>query len=146
MIKVEGSVVINRSVEQVWKFLTNVDNASKWDTGIVEARQTTAGPVGLGTAVEAVRESRGKRRIMKVEVTEYELNKKVTWKTDAGFATGKMIYSFESVGGGTRLSKSSEVELKGFFKLLKPILRRRFSKSEIELDLGNIKRNMEASA
>jgi hypothetical protein len=38
------------------------------------------------------------------------------------------------------------VELKGFFKLLTPIIRRRFNKEEIELDLDNIKRNVEASS
>jgi uncharacterized protein YndB with AHSA1/START domain len=139
-------VVIDRSVEQVWKFLTDVENASKWDTGIVEARQTSAGPVGLGTRLEVVRESRGKRRTMEVEVTEYEPDKRVAWKLDAGFATGRTIYSFEPLGGETRLSKSTEVKPRGFFKLLTPILRRQFRESEIELDLANIKRNIEASA
>jgi carbon monoxide dehydrogenase subunit G len=146
MIKVEGSEVINRPKEQVWKFLTSVENASKWDTGIIEAKQTSDGPVGLGTILEAVSESRGKRRNLKVEVTEYDPNKRVAWTIDAGFGTGKSIYTLESAGSGTRLSKSSEVELKGFFKLLTPIIRRRFNKEEIELDLDNIKRNVKASS
>jgi hypothetical protein len=30
MIRVEGSEVINRPIDQVWKFLTSVENASKW--------------------------------------------------------------------------------------------------------------------
>lgn len=147
MIKVEGSVVITRPIEQVWKFLTSVENASKWDTNIVEAKQTSDGPVGLGTTVEAVSESRGKRRILKVEVTEYEMNKRVAWTVvDPRLGTGKSIYTFESVGSGTRLSKLSEVEPKGFFKLLTPIIRHRFNKEEIALDLGGIKHNVEASA
>jgi len=147
MIKVEGSVEINRPIEQVWKFLTSVENASKWDTGIVEARQTSDGPVGLGTIIEAVSESRNKRRTLKVEVTEYDLNKRVAWTiADAGFGSGKTIYNFEPVGSGTKLSKSSEVELKRFFKLLTPIIRRRLTKDEIILDLDNIKNNVEATA
>ena len=147
MIKVEGNIEINRPIEQVWKFLTSVENASKWDTGIVEARQTSNGPVGLGTIIEAVSESRSKRRTLKVEVTEYDLNKRVAWKIgDAGFATGRSIYNFESSDRGTRLSKTSEIELKSFYKLLTPILRRRFTNDEIVLDLNNIKRYVEASA
>jgi carbon monoxide dehydrogenase subunit G len=144
MIRVEGNVEINRPIEQVWSFLTNIDNASKWDTGIIEAKKTSDGPVGLGTTLDAVTESRNKRRIMKVKVTEYDLYKKVAWTiADAGFGTGKTIYKFESVGGGTILSKISEVELKPLLKLLTPILRRRFNESEIKLDLENIKHNVE---
>jgi carbon monoxide dehydrogenase subunit G len=144
MIRVEGNVEINRPIEQVWSFLTNIDNASKWDTGIIEAKQTSDGPVGLGTTIDAVSESRNKRRILKVKVTEYDLNKKVAWTVDdAGFGTGNIIYNFESVNGGTKLSKTSEVELKPIFKLLTPILRRRFNESEIKLDLENIKHNVE---
>ena len=144
MIRAEGSIEINRPIIQVWNFLTSVENAPKWDTGIVEARQTSDGPVGLGTTVEAVRESRNKRRTLKIEVTEYDPNKKVAWSiADAGFGSGKTIYNFEPVNGGTRLSKSSEVELKRFFKLLTPIIRRRFTKDEIKLDLDNIKNYIE---
>ena len=147
MIKVEGSVEINRPIEQVWKFLTSVENASKWDTGIVEAKQTSDGPVGLGTTVEAVSESRNKRRILTVEVTEYDLNKRVAWTVaNTGFGTGKVIYKFEPIRNGTRLSKSSEVDLKSFFKLLTPIIRRRLTTDEIKLDLANIKNNVEATA
>ena len=148
MIRAEGSIEINRPIIQVWNFLTNVENASKWDTGIVEARQTSDGPVGLGTTVEAVRESRNKRRTLKIKVTEYDPNKRVAWTIDdagfEGFGTGKTIYNFEPFDGGTRLSKSSEVELKRFFKLLTPIIRRRFTKEEIKLDLDNIKCFVEA--
>jgi uncharacterized protein YndB with AHSA1/START domain len=145
MIKIEGSVLIDRPVEKVWNFLTSVENASKWDTGIVEARQTSEGSVGLGTTVEAISESRGRRRIMPIKVTAYDPDKRVAWSVNAGFAMGKVTYDFENVEGGTRLSKSTELELKGLYNLLKPILRRRYNQSEIVLDLGNIKRNVEAS-
>jgi uncharacterized protein YndB with AHSA1/START domain len=147
MIKVEGSKVIDRPIEQVWKFLTSVENASKWDTDIVEARQTSDGPVGLGTTLDAVSESRGKRRTMKIKVTEYEMNKKVAWTVDdPRMGSGRSIYTFEPAGSGTRLSKASELELKGVFKMLTPIIRRRLSQEEIGLDLDNIKHNVEDAA
>jgi uncharacterized protein YndB with AHSA1/START domain len=145
MIKVEGNVEINRPLEQVWKFLTSVDNASKWDSGILEAHQTSDGPVGLGTTLEAVRDMGGKRRSMNVKVTEYDPIKRVAWTIDAGIGTGKSIYTFESAGSATKLSKTSQLELKGLYNLLTPILRRRFNKSEIEHDLETIKRSVEFS-
>lgn len=147
MIRVEGTVEINSSVEQVWKFMTNAANATKWDTGIIEARQISDGPVGLGTTVEAVSEARGKRRTMKVEVTEFDLNKKVAWKILVpGLGTGKAIYRFEALDHGTKLSKTSELELNRFFKLFTPIIRRRLSEDEIDLDLNNIKHYVEDTA
>jgi coenzyme Q-binding protein COQ10 len=146
MISVEGRQVINRPIDQVWKYLTSVENASKWDAGTLEARQISSGPVGLGTTLETVREMRGKRRSMKVVVTEYDPSKKVAWTIDAGVGTGKRIYTFEPASSGTLLSKTTQVELKGFYKLLTPILRRRFNKSVIEQDLNNIKQYVEALA
>jgi uncharacterized protein YndB with AHSA1/START domain len=146
MIKMEGSVVIERPIEQVWGFLTSAENASKWDTGILEARQTSSGPVGLGTTLEAVREMRGRRRSMNVKVTEFEPIKRVAWAIDFGMGTGTSIYSFETAVCGTLLSKSSQVELKGVYNLLTPIMRRRLTAEEVGLNLNNIKQNVEASA
>lgn len=54
MTRTEASVTINRSAEDVWKFITDVSNGPKWDEGLTEWRQTFAGPLGVGTTFRAI--------------------------------------------------------------------------------------------
>ena len=41
MIKAEQSMIINRPVEEVWEYLSNVENMAKWDQGVLEAKLTS---------------------------------------------------------------------------------------------------------
>jgi uncharacterized membrane protein len=43
MVKLEQSIMINRPVEEVWKFMSHWENGPKWDCGVVEARQISEG-------------------------------------------------------------------------------------------------------
>jgi uncharacterized protein YndB with AHSA1/START domain len=46
MVKIVASVLIDRPVEEVWKFVMDLSKLPKWNTGILEAKQTSAGPLG----------------------------------------------------------------------------------------------------
>lgn len=56
MIKIEQSVIIHRPVEEVWQFMSNVENVTKWDRGVLQARQTSEGPLGVGSTLQTVRQ------------------------------------------------------------------------------------------
>jgi uncharacterized protein YndB with AHSA1/START domain len=47
----ELSIVINRPIEEVFGFLTNLENDAKWRREQVDAKKTSEGPVGIGTRV-----------------------------------------------------------------------------------------------
>ena len=146
MIKCEGNIVINRPIEDVWKFLTDFENYPKWHKGMAEARQTSEGPTGVGTTVAVVAEILG-RQTMKLVITDFEPNRKIAWRVDArpltrsaGYVAGCL---FESIQGGTRVFKYIEGDFAGVFRLLEPILSRPLSKIEIETELSNAKRLLE---
>jgi hypothetical protein len=143
MIKIEGRVVIDRCPEEIWGFMANLENIPKWDTGILEARQTSEGPQGLGTTLQAVRQYLGRRVILNGVITEYELNKRAAWKIMSRLGTVLACYMFEPVGGRTQLSKLIEVEFTGFYRLLEPVLRHKTIREERDVDLANIKRLLE---
>jgi hypothetical protein len=145
MIKMQGSVVINRPVEQVYEFMANVDNIIKWDTEAVEFKQISPGPVSVGTKLEVMYESHGKPLILNVVITGKDLNKRVSYTIESRVANGMTLYSFEPVESGTRFTKYQEVEGKGLLKF-KPILRRQFNQAGIDNDLASIKSAVEASA
>ncbi len=144
MIKIEQSVIIHRPVEEVWQFMSNVENVTKWDRGVLQARQTSEGPLGVGSTLQTVRQFFARRRTGSYLVTEYEPNRKITLKATLGPMTGQVRYSVEPAGAGTRLACSAELgEIVGLYKLLAPILVRML-KRDGEADLANVKRIMEA--
>jgi carbon monoxide dehydrogenase subunit G len=145
MTKFEESIIINRPVEEVWKFLGNVENMPKWDRGVLEAKQISEGPMGVGSTVQIVRQFFGRRRIGNFRVTDAVPNRTVAIQAKAKWITGQVRYSFEPVGGATRMTSTGEVELGGWLKLIAPILIPMLKRDGRE-DLANVKRVMEAPA
>ncbi len=143
MIKMEQSIIINRPVEEVWKFLSNIENATKWDRGVLEARQTSEGPIGVGSMLQTRRQMLGWQRIGNLTVSEYVPNRIITLQASLGTMTAKIRYAFESVEGRTRLTGTSEIELNGWWRLIIPILIPMLERDGRE-DMANVKRIMEA--
>ncbi len=145
MIKIEKSIIINRPAEEVWKFLSNVENMPKWDRGVLEARQTSEGPAGVGSTVQVARQLLGRRRIGTLRVSEYAPNRMVALQASLGQMKAQTGFTFESVEGGTRLTQTSEIELGGWWKLITPILIPMLERDNRE-DFANLKRVMEVPA
>jgi uncharacterized membrane protein len=61
MAKVEASVVVNRPVEEVFTFMRDIKNWLKWQSGMLEAEQSSEGPVGVGTTYQGVNQFLGRR-------------------------------------------------------------------------------------
>jgi len=145
MLKIETSIVINRPVEEVFAVLSNVENNSKWSSAFLEAKQTSAGPIGVGTTWRVVQKALGQRIEGEVEVTEYEPNQKWAQKSKSGPFPVEVWQTYEPVAGGTRVSIVLEAEPGGFFKLAEPLLKAML-KRNIENDLANLKDLMDAHA
>ncbi len=136
------SVIINRPVEEVWKFMSNIENAPKWDRGVIAARQISEGPLGVGTTLQTTRLLLGRRRTPNYVVSEYEPNQKITLKAFLGPFQGQVRFAFVSVSNGTRFTQSFEVQSSGWWNLITPLLVRMFTRDG-EADLANIKRILE---
>ena len=55
MATFENTVVITRPIEEVFAFLSDLENVPKWNYAIVETRKVSEGPVGQGTVYRQVR-------------------------------------------------------------------------------------------
>lgn len=60
MTEIETSVVINRSRKEVFEFISNWANNPQWESGVLEAGQTSEGAMGVGTTVREVRKFLGR--------------------------------------------------------------------------------------
>ena len=111
----EGSVEIDRPIHEVFR-LTN-EHVAEWSIVVVEDEAIEKKPEGVGTTFRTVTEERGKRMEFQGLVTRWEPP-----NVSAIQLTGKMFdieaeYTFEDLGGRTRVSQQSKVKAKGFFKV-----------------------------
>lgn len=149
MIAPRVEEVIDRSSEEVARFIFDLTNFPKWDRNVHEARITSEGPTGVGTTGQAVVQQFG-RYVVDVRITEYEPNRKFAFEFISGPLKGtKQSYTIESVGGNrTRLTRSTQVELQGSWKLLslfQPIVLRMVKREDRD-DLANAKRVLQPQA
>lgn len=139
----EASVVINRLVEEVFAYLSDVRNWSQWNPSFLEGEQTSEGPVGVGTTARGVSQFLGRRMEWTGEVTEYEPNRKVEEKITSGPMSMELSLTFEPVEGGTRLTFVGEGEIGGLFRMADPIVKRMMQR-QLEGNLTNLKDILEA--
>lgn len=145
MIKIENNILINQPIEDVFAFMTNVENLPKWAALVLEAKQSSAGPLSVGTTQTQVAEFLGRRIETSLEVTEYEPNKKLSTKTTSGPLPMEIQYIFEPVAEGTRVVIKGNINAGGLFKLAEPIVGRML-KRQTEADFANLKDLLEAQA
>jgi len=117
MITLDFVEQINAPVEKVFAYVTDFRKFAEWQEGVIESTQTPDGPTAMGTKFTAVRTLLGQRLEAGGEVTEFEPNKKCTFKTTSGPIKFNMMQTFEPAGGGTKMSIHIEAEVGGFFKL-----------------------------
>ena len=76
MARIEESVEIKRPIDQVFAYVTDVKNLSKWESAILEVEQTSSGQIGIGTTFKGANKVMGRRMPWTSKVTDYEPNKK----------------------------------------------------------------------
>ena len=144
MTTITQRVMVNRPVAEVWDFISNFENTTRWSQGVLEARQTSDGPLGVGSTLQTVVKAFGRRRTADYVVTEYEPNSAFAFEVSSGPMTTRARFSVEPAGAATRLTASGEAEATGPYRLLAPILVRTLERHSQD-DLANVKRILEAS-
>ena len=69
---VSQSIEIDRPAHEVWPYLIAFEQVPLWEHGVVEVRQVTPGPAGLGTEVLARRIYAGRESLLRGSLTAFE--------------------------------------------------------------------------
>lgn len=145
MIEVKNSLVINRPIEDVFAYATDVEKMAEWVGPISEAKQTSDGPLGVGTTSVRLLNVMGRKTKSPYKVTEYELNSRYATETTSGSFQSKERFKFESVEGGTKLSVEGQVEASGLLKIAEPVLAR-MARRQSATDFQTMKDLLESRA
>lgn len=168
MVRFETRILIQRPIAEVFEFTTRFENIPEWVPGIPGARQTSKGPLGVGTIgreefghfplrqiaknweIVAMTLILGRftadlRTYRRWEITEYELNQKCVFRDHTWRLSSIVSFHFKPVEGRTEIWCLDEHQLHGLFALGEPVMARRFPKGR-EFLLGNLKRILETGS
>ncbi len=122
MARVEGEIIINRPVEEVFDFVADERNEPRYNPRMLSAEQISEGPIGLGTRFRTELSTLGRTMPMIVEFTGYERPSRVASVTRSSMMETEGALSFEAVSGGTRMRWRWDVRPRGFLTLMLPIV------------------------
>lgn len=143
MAKVEANIVIDRSMEDVYSYVTDFDNMTEWRGDGLEVQRITDGPLRVGTRVRASGTGRRRRLALEVEVMEVEAVVRFAYKGKGGPLSTFNTFTFESDAGGTKVTHTDEIEVRGILSLFEPLLGR-LLRRQLEADLASLKVHLEA--
>ena len=144
MIKVEKSIVIDRSQEDVFEYVSDHTNAPRWQRGLFEVRRATEGTIGVGTRHTLVRMFMGRRMEASNEFTQYEPNRLVSFNVTSGSVAAQGWYVVEPAGSDrARLTSRIEMRPSGLIRLAQPLMAASLRR-EVEANLSDLKGLLEA--
>lgn len=135
MITHETTVTVKKPVQDVFKYIAvdYAQNHPKWDPKVVSTEVTSKGPLAAGSTGKEMRKRGSQTQTYMWQVTEFEANKKLTFKTTSGPAQFSSSYLFQAADGGTKVVWRAELGLKGFMGLFELMVKGAFRK---EIDAG----------
>ncbi len=122
MVRIEGEIVINRPVEEVFDFVADERNEPRYNPHMTRAEQTSDGPIGVGTRFRAEITSMGRSFEMLIEFIGYERPRRLASSTHLSFMDTQGALTFDPVPEGTRMRWSWEVEPRGVFRVMSPMV------------------------
>jgi len=118
MIKFDVNITIEKPVEEVFWFVAEGENGSRWNSAVKKVRKISEGPVNVGTKYSMVRELPNGSVENTYEVVEYEENNTLSIKIISGPTPFLYRYRFAPSGNGTKLSMNAEVDKEGLVEIL----------------------------
>lgn len=121
MVRFTADVVIERPVQLVFAFVARAENGSMWNSAVRQVRQSSEGPVGVGTEYSMSRQLPSGPVENTLQVVDYQPNKSYAIRVTSGPTPFQYRYRVEPLGDRTRVSLSAEGSLGGPADLLSPI-------------------------
>lgn len=133
MAHVEGDIIINRPVEEVFDFVADERHEPLYNPEMLRCELTSEEPIGLGSEFNAVMLMRGKRVPMSIQFTGYDRPRVLASVSRVPNMDIEGRLTFESVPQGTRMRWSWNLTPHGFLGLLTPLVTRMGRQQEFRI-------------
>ena len=145
MINLDLGTLVDRPMKDVFAFVGDPKNMSKWNSAVVSLEQVTPGDVGVGTKFKSTGEMLGRRIEGEMQVTAYEPDTKCGFQVNSGPMQVNITVTLKTVGTGTKISLHAEGNPAGFFKIAEGMMAGRV-KTMMEENLASLKAQLEKGA
>lgn len=142
MVKSAESVVVSRSVADVFAYVADLRNEPTWHVDIASVPDADPIPVVARTYAVKFQPFMGKTdgTFTAVEVVP---DSRIVYQANfAGFAP-KITYEVSAVDGGTRFTRAVEMQAEGLMRLMTPMMALMVPRRN-KVFVGNLKRVLEA--
>ncbi|MFQ5399404.1 MAG: SRPBCC family protein [Anaerolineae bacterium] len=144
MYTFKHSVFINRPVQEVWEFVSDLTNHPQFGS-MATVERSSDGPPGVGSTYRSVSRFLGRTIESTSETTGWEPPNKFSSKSVEGPIAFQDQWEFADEDSGTLVTLSGEAEMGGFFKIAEGIVGKQIDK-QITTDLGALKLMLETDA
>lgn len=142
MYTFKKSIFINVPQQDLFDFVTNPANDTKWRPSTISVEWTSEGPVGVGSTQRSVDKFLGREIESTSEVTIWDPPNEYAWKSVGGPIPYDLSMKFSPKDNGTQLTFNGQAEIGGFFKLAEGLAGKQFEK-QIDADLNSLKAFLE---
>jgi ligand-binding SRPBCC domain-containing protein len=120
----EENVVVDRPIDEVWAYLTDWFNTPRMSgSGIIGLRQTSPGPIGIGSTLQGRRAVLGFESRNTWTVTKWDPPHAFAAAMEGKpFRSGTSRVSLEPTADGTRVRVVADFELRPAMRLLWPVV------------------------
>ena len=144
MVRIEEHATINRPIDEVFAYASDIERQADWVSTLSESVKTTSGPTKVGTTYRQVVKFLGRRMEIENEVTAYQPPTVFAFRGKSGPIQMEMRFTLTSAGPETtEVTQVADGESGGLFKLADPILARTMKK-QFAADLEGLKTMLES--
>lgn len=110
-----------QSPEQVFDFLANFENVTKWDENTASSDCLGDEPYQAGARYRVVTDFGSRSMTLTYETIEFDRPNRVVFRSGTGMATIEDTITVAPDGEGSRVEYVAEIGLKGISRLLDPV-------------------------
>jgi carbon monoxide dehydrogenase subunit G len=136
VVRVEHTVEIARSADEVFARLADVARMPEWQASAISSRAD--GSLAKGVRIHERRSLLGRETDSELEVEAFEPGRRLTLRTVRGPLDVSIDHLLEERDGRTRLHVAAEARPGGLFRLAGPAIAAR-ARQELHRDLGRLK-------
>jgi len=144
MINFSRTIHIERSQHEIFDFMADPSNDTKWRDSAVSSEWVSEGPIGVGSKLKSVDKLLGRKLESTSEVTVWDPPHRYSQKSLGGPLPFELTITLDPEGSGTQVTLEGHAEVGGFFKIAEGLAGKQLEK-QIATDIAGLKRVLEAA-
>jgi len=113
MKRVERSATINAPPDEVFAYLSDLEKLSEWQAGVVSARRTSTGEMGVGATALVTREIMGNRVEALLTITEHDPPRRLAIGSEVSGVKAHATLDFAPADAGRATDLTFAMEIRG---------------------------------